>query len=118
MGRSFDSITACYATGDVSSSAATSAYAGGLVGSGSSSSSITACYATGDVSSTSTSTSFPSYAGGLVGISGGHHNRELLRQRSNHHRRDEHNGHADHSRPARPHRRHGHLRNMDTTGAR
>ena len=55
------SITACYVTGDVTSSSSSDSYAGGLVGWISSGvSSITACYATGDVSASSS-------AGGLVG---------------------------------------------------
>ena len=75
MGSSFSSsssssISACYATGDVSSASASASYAGGLVGrSRSRSSSISACYATGDVSSASFSVA-DSYAGGFVGLNG------------------------------------------------
>ena len=55
-----NTLTNCYATGDVSGSS----YAGGLVGLNDGSNTLTNCYATGDVSG-------GNYAGGLVGLFNG-----------------------------------------------
>ena len=65
------SILNSYATGNVSATGGSSAYAGGLVGYNASSGGITNSYATGNVSATSTYHDGYVYAGGLVGGNSG-----------------------------------------------
>ena len=61
-------LTACYATGDVTveNDGPNNAYAGGVVGSNGGSSTLIACYATGNVTGTGTGTD-PIYVGGVTG---------------------------------------------------
>ena len=68
VGDGYGSITDSYATGDVTASGSSSAYAGGLIGYNINSVTITDSYATGDVTAIGSSSA---YAGGLIGYNNG-----------------------------------------------